>query len=204
MLKQLFLKKYPLLFFISVILMASCNNGESEKSNTGEVIHSHISTNAETTPLTPNFINGRLDTLWVDSTAFNKLKGKVVFVFTVGGKDTLTLTGWDAKKAHNNKEDTFNLQYDIRLYKANVSPQTYGPNTYFGNMLLKEPDLSYIQNIVTSSKSKYVLFAPEKFGNHIQYNIIASNTISLKINDGITPNLTVTGKTLNPSPPKTY
>ncbi len=146
-------------------------------------------------------ISGKLDTLWADTSAFRKLPaGKTVFVFTIGGKDTLTLHGWNAKGAN---DDTFLDNPDIRLLKGKPSILAYGPGTYLGNVILQKDDLRIIKDFISTNRYKYVVFAPKKIiGEHFGYEISVTNNDLTNKMTLIT--LTATAITANPSPPKKY
>jgi hypothetical protein len=103
--------------------------------------------------------------------------------------------GWIFKKDPHRE---FEKSADIRLFKGKASSYTYGPGTYFGDVVLK--DVLAVQRVLRDSAAHYVLFAPEKDGEHIKYKIFVSREepMSLsKIEAAI-----ATTFIANPSPPK--
>ena len=203
MIKQFFFKTNNVLFFAVTILMAACNNGGSDKNNADKIVTDSNNTPSPTQAVVTQAAlippGGKLDTLWVDSLSFTKLPdGKMVFSFTFGQLDTLTLHGWDAKGLLQHNYDSIP---DIRLKKGKPSELTYGPGTYFGNIIL-DGAIASIKKSLKKNHSQYVLFAPKKIGEHISYEILISKE---------DPNAFVkifaampTGITANPSPPKKY
>jgi hypothetical protein len=190
------LKNCQSFFIICVILLASCNDGTADK-NTSAAATDSIKAAATAAPVAA-IIGGVLDTLFVDSLTFTKLdNGKVVFSFTYRQNDTLTLHGWDAKGICG---DGFNNSPDIRLIKARPATVSYGPDIYFSNVVLQGKDVKDIKSLLKVHKAQYVVFAPQKLGEHIGYKIFLSKeypAILVKI-------LTVipTDTEANPSPPK--
>jgi hypothetical protein len=202
MTKQTFLLRYPFVFFITLILLGSCNNADkSAVSEPATTAASKTSTEVMAQP-TASIFSGKLDTLVVDSSAFTKLPaGKTVFVFALGGLDTLTLAGWNAK---GKNEDSFALNPNIRLLKRGPTSYSYGPGTYFANLILKGKDLKEIQDSLSSKHNRYrfVVFLPKSVDGHISYEISVSKDDAL---DKTTPiALVTTTATANPSPPKQY
>ena len=194
--KSSLLKNCLSFFTIIVILLASCNDGAADK-NTAAAATESSAPNAQAAPAAA-IIGGVLDTLFVDSLTFTKLdNGKVVFSFTYRQNDTLTLHGWDAKGICG---DGFNASPDIRLIKGRPGTVSYGPDIYFSNVVLQGKDVKDIKSLLKVHKAQYVVFAPQKLGEHILYKIFLSKenpAILVKI-------LTVipTDTEANPSPPK--
>ena len=199
MTKQLHVLKFLLLFCIILILSASCNNADKTVSVEPVVSADSITTNAETkVQATVTTFGGHLDTLWVDSLSFTKLpNGKTVFAFTFGGKDTLTMDGWDAKGVLGNG---FDSMPDIRLFKGRPSDLLYGPGTYFGNVVMREA--KQIKKLLKSEKAQYVLFAPQKLGEHIQYVVFLSKEDPTALKTLL--KVIATNIIVNPSPPKEF
>lgn len=201
MTKQFFSCKFPLLFFIIIILTAGCNNNKDDDKKNG--VEPPMTDTGKMTAVTPvqqdvTTCSGKLDTLWADSLAFTKVpNGKTVFAFTFGNKDTLTLHGWDAKGLLQNGFDSIP---DIRLIKGKASNLTYGPGTYFGNVILN--DVKEIKKLLKKENAQYVLFAPQKIGEHISYEIFLSKEDPNNLKTLFAP--IDTKLYANPSPPRKY
>lgn len=197
--KQLFFSWYNIVFVLTLLTGASCNDNSSEK-NSAENTDTSTSTNIVTTSpqSAAASFTGTLDTLWTDSLSFTKMdKDKAVFAFYTGGSDTLTLHGWKAKGIFQTE---YNGVPDIKLLKGRAGPLSYGPGSYFGNVILK--DVKDIKKLLDKEHAKYILFAPQKIDGHIWYKIFLGNddpTALLKMF-----NLIATTYEANPSPPKTY
>ncbi len=195
--KQLFLKVFSFILMLTVFVLASCNENAGGKNNTASATNTGEKNTAATTPPVA-FISGTLDTLWTDSLSFTKLKkAKAYFAFYAGTNDTFTLHGWEASGLI---PGSYNTPPDIKLVKGRASTITFGTDTYFGNVLLK--DVSDIQKKLKTNNAKYVLFAPEKNGAYISYKIFLTNDTPPALIKTFA--IINTGSEANPSPPKTY
>lgn len=198
MLNSFKLKICQLLIVFFVFTVASCNE---EKSNSDGTALNNESGNTDPSSTTEValLVSGKLDSLWVDSTAFAALPNrKLVMSFVFGENDTLTLHGW----SQNNGAKEFDSLPNMKLKKGIASKLTYGNGTYFGNISLKQNDINQIQNALRDNKAQYVVFAPQKYGNNIGYKIYVGteNPATLIKILGVTD----TGTEANPSPPKNY
>ncbi len=191
MLKSFFSKYYQLFIVIAVFSIVSCNDDANKKS-----------TDDATAPVAPAapMITGTLDHLLVDTAEFRNLdqKQNVVFSFTFGELDTVTLHGWSFKGS-GAAFDTFP---NIKLLKGAPSSFSYGPGVYFRNVVLDKKDVEKIINLFrTTKKVHYVLFAPEvsPIGG-ISYNIFLSDS-----SHSVFVKATAAADAIaNPSPPKNY
>ena len=152
---------------------------------------------------------GILDTLWIDSLSFAKLPaGKIAFQYYIGGIDTLTLHGWEAKGiTGSNFVDT----PVIKLLKGRSSgTMKYGPSIYLGDLILKNGEINEITKALKKNKAQYVLFAPNVLGKHIYYNILVAfddpNALfsDSSVHKFLIAPVPVIGVSANPSPPKNF
>lgn len=193
-------KKNFFLFAVTILVSAGCNNENTDKTEPAKpAVTDTVKSSSEPAYKKAAFaFPGKLDTLYAVDTSFLKVpNGKTVFAFTFGADDTLTLHGWDAKGVFQNGFDSIP---DIALIKGHPSKLDYGPGTYFGNVILN--DAKEIKKLLKKTKTKYVLFAPEKIGEHISYNIFLSNDDPALIKTFFAP--IPTNISANPSPPKKY
>ena len=197
--KQLFFSSFNIVFVLTLLITASCND-DSAKKNSVENSEASTATNMVSTAPQPAAaaFNGTLDTLWTDSLSFTKMdKDKAVFAFYAGGGDTLTLHGWKAKGI---LQTEYNPVPDISLLKGKAGTLSYGSGSYFGNVIVK--DVKGINKLLDKEHAKYVLFAPQKTDGHIWYKIFLSNDDPIALVKMF--NLIATSYEANPSPPKTY
>ena len=208
--KTLLLKKSVLFFFVMILLFAACNNENSSPAKT-ESLNITPNTSSTSVPTKTNLMTGYLDTLFIDSAHFEllgrpPLRGNwTIFRFYIDSSNYLTLGGWAA----NNGNGIFHANNvpppsspDVILMKANASIRQYGPGNYFGNLILRPNQLNHIQQLLRSTHSKSILFAPADPAlnfNQITYNIILSDKVYEK---DVIATYTATGETLNPSPPR--
>lgn len=198
------LKKNQLL--LSLIVLATlyaCNSGDKKNAESTESTATTASSpTTETTPSTSAkaaALTGYLDTLWITADSFKTLPNKkVVFSFAFRDPDTLTLYGWYCRGvicvgSYDNQD-----RPDVGLTKGHQSPVAYGPNVTFGNIILS--DVKKIKNMI-GTKYRYVVFAPERYGDFIKYVIYLSNDDPALIK---VLALDPTGVEANPSPPKSY
>lgn len=198
MTKQFLLQKAATIFFLFLFIMIGCNSGSDKNTTTNSASKdSNMGTpEAVAVPALP-ILSGYLDTLYVDSLNFSTLnKDMAVFAFYAGQNDTLTLHGWYAKGLFNKFDSLPNIQ----LAQGRASTVTYGNGTYFRNVVLS--DINEIKRLLKTKKAKYVLFAPQKSGNIINYKIYLSNDDpkALVKSFAVIP----TGIETNPTPPKQY
>ncbi len=196
MTKQSFLVKYYVLFLAALFISGGCNN---DKATVAEPATGVTGTTATApTPPAAGLTGGILDTLWITAPEFKLLNtNKALFIFYFGTQDTVSLHGWKDKGGTN----PFNTAPDIRLLKGKADAVlTYGPGTYFCNLVLK--NVNQLINKINTNQATHVLFAPQKTGDHVYYKIFLSKEPHM-----ITPKifaLIPTGDEANPSPPKTY
>ncbi len=209
--RKILLLKRPVLFFVLIVLfLAACNNENSSQAKT-DTLNTMTNTISTSVPAKTNFFTGYLDTLVIDSAHF-QLLGKpplrgnwTIFRFYIDSSNYLTLGGWAANNGNGNFHPNNApppSSPDVILMKANASVRQYGPGNYFGNLILRPNQLNHIQQLLRSTHSKSVLFAPADPAlnlNQITYNIILSDKVYEK---DVFATYTLTGETLNPSPPR--
>jgi hypothetical protein len=196
---------YFLILFTAFALIISCNNrGDDKKAAENSV--------ADTSNKTPDVsqeqpramaIAGTLDFLYIDAAEFLNLpKAKLVFSFAFRTNDTLTLYGWSCKNnGVGNCTGTYNNDPNIKLIKYQTGTKTYGPEVFFGNVIIQKDDVKTIKSKIGAYK--YVVFVPENRAGFIYYTINVTD-------DPPAPPfiktlaLTPTGIITNPSPPKDY
>lgn len=189
MLKQHSIQKQLLSFFILIAVVSACTNNGSEKK---------MASKQESAVA----LTGFLDTLWTYSTTFNNLpKGKIVFSFSFWLPDSITLHGWDARGA---KEDSFKTDPAIKLFKGRPTAEVYRGGTYFGNEILNGKDNETIKRWIDSLKTPYLLFIPEKDGEHIKYTIRPTKKYPLTGAASDKAEYILTAISTNPSPPRQY
>jgi len=142
-------------------------------------------------------IGGTLDTLWIASTDFPANPEKIIFTFTIDQNDKLKLHGWKVK----NGPIEFDLTPNYRLINAGQhNGGTYGPNMYFGSLVLQQNDVARIINKIRQGHYTKVLFVPYVDNGHIGYKIFVGKDdqkMSILVVDP-------TNADANPSPPKNY
>ena len=197
---QTFLKLCRLFLLMIVISINSCNTSESDKP-----ISKKDATPEIGTPMVTASLNGTLDTLWVDSLQFAKLKyNKIVFSFLLGQNNNITLSGWNAKGL---TQSTYDSTPAITLSQGKAAPGVnFGSGTYFGNVLIK--DINKIQKALKDSLvAPFVLFAPSinKRGL-ITYKILFGQELQTHISTNTKKSFIVTdpGFDANPTPPHDY
>jgi hypothetical protein len=192
--------RFLLFISVGVFLIMACNNKTDEKATqTTDTASTAANTSQVTPPLRAGLAGGPLDTLFVDSASFAKLAfKKLVLVFTFRSNDTLTLHGWSADHDIN-----FGTDPDIELQKHSASAVNYGPDMYFGNVILQKQGIKRVQDSLEKRHAHAVLFAPRLVGTtHIGYDIFISDGSPFRGEKVAT--VTGTGVGMNPSPPKTY
>jgi hypothetical protein len=184
-----------LLFLLVFFYLAACNQ-ESDKQKEQPTVSSSDTIKNKAGEPEVMTIAGKLDTLWVSMAQFDALPDKkVVFLFTFGERDTLTMHGWTLKR---NGGDEYDDPPNIKLLKGKAGPYSYGPGTYFGNLVLT--DINKIKKQLGAGGASYVLFAPEKDGQHVRYKVFGSRE-DPTLADKILALIPTSGEA-NPSPPK--
>jgi hypothetical protein len=189
--KNYFLPAGLLLTGFMFLLLASCTDDDK---NNQDIDNGNQTVKAVTNALT----SGYLDTLAIDRAPFDLINGNrtVFFSFVFKTADTLTLHGW-IQKGNN-----FDSLPNLKLTNRGATTASYGPGTYFGNIVIRPDDFGDIKNALIDNRMKYVLFVPRKDGNNILYDILVTsddptNPVSILVT-------TDTGADGNPSPPKNY
>lgn len=181
--------RHVIVFLFAVLLLSACNSNTEEKKDSDEVTIAP--------PKTDMLTSGLLDTLYIEKSAFLNLQGnpKLIYSFVFTSPDTLTLHGW-IDKAPFDSLPNMKLKYFNRSLL-----DSYGPGTYFGNVVLRANETGKIKQALTQAMN-FVLFAPKLLGNNIKYEILVTD----KLRDAKAAILVVsaTGAVANPSPPKTY
>jgi hypothetical protein len=183
------------------LIATSCNDNSPknpEDEPTDAVKRDSSAILSPTASPTQQLVAGKLDTLFIDAAGFDTLrKKKIVFSFTFGQGDTLTMHGWTFKGGLGRD---FDDPPNIRLLKGLPSGYSYGPGTYFGDLVLSQADVISIKKVLSDSSGTHVLFAPFLTGNHIHYRIFVSreNPLIPDKQQAAIPTNTVA----NPSPPK--
>ena len=201
------IKRNRLLFLLfAVAFLNACNSSDNkEGENTTSPTTASSSSTSESTPSTASAskvvaLTGYLDTLWIEADTFKKLPNKkLVFSFAFRDPDTLTLYGWYCRGVICNGSYDNKIDPDIKLKKGRQGSVTYGPNVTFGNIILSQ--VKKVQDKI-GTKYKYVIFAPERYGDFIKYVIYVSTDDPKQLIQVLT--LDPTGVDANPSPPKTY
>jgi len=195
------------LFFLTVILfMASCNNGGDEKKAAENSVADTSKKAPEMSQEQPKAkamsIAGYLDYLYIPAAEFMNLpKANLVFSFAFRTNDTLTLYGWSCDAPVGICTGKYRDSPNIKLEKGKPTGIAYGPEVYFGNIVVQKKGVKDIQDKFPGYK--YVVFVPVNNGGFITYEINVTND---------PPNppdikalaLTTTGIIANPSPPKDY
>lgn len=191
-----FSNKFTLILGIVLLTFTACSDDSSNEAS--QMVENPI--NEDSLPIVNVVANkGELYELRVDSASFVKLKDdKMVFQFTYQGNDSLTMHGWKVKGILGNSFDSIP---DIKLLPGAKSGLTFGPNVYFGNILInKGKDIKKIKDDLKKYNGKFVLFIPKKLGHHISYDIFITTDINPLVATGRVP----TDIDANPSPPKEW
>jgi len=188
--RQFNLLGFSLILFTAFALVVSCTGADDKKP-------AEVSTNEVALPASTAFTPGVLDTLYIGRTAFDTIQGnrKIAYSFIFKAADKLTLAGWVFQ---GSKYDSLP---NMELMNGNPSGQPYDYNTYFGSVIISQTDFAKIRQALTNAAMQYVLFAPRKQGNNIEYDILVSDVPSFKAEMTILV-ITPTGALANPSPPK--
>lgn len=194
--QKTFLFKNPLFLFIVLLLfIASCNNNDSAPAKTdGE-------DNTEKTDMTvvdtdSAKLNDYLNILSIEAANFPKKGNRLTFRF-YDTLNSLTLHGWLGVKFDDKPPS-------LRLKLSSKSNVKFGNGNYFGNLLLRKPQIDSIQDNIGTYP--YILFIPEidTDGNDkgsIIYRIAFTKT-DPKTFTNISKDDLPTDITTNPSPPR--
>ena len=193
---QFWLHRYTLLFFMVLFFSIGCDN-ERDRDPDGDRAPTDSSGKIVSTASIPGAhpFAGKLDTLWIDSATFIKFNNKAEFIFHFA-TDTITVHGWNNKGGNEPFDDTPTVQF-IKGHQSNLS---YGPETYFGNMGLK--NIQTIKNMIRHESATYVIFAPEKDKRHVYYKVFLTKEPHMLLPKTLAP--VPTNVSTNPSPPKQY
>ena len=196
---------FSLILFTAFALIVSCNNGGDDKKAAENSV-------ADTSKKTPDVsqeqskakamaIAGTLDNLWVEKKYFDTLDNKkLVFSFAFRTKDTLTLYGWSCDAPVGICNGKYRDYPNIKLEKGKSAGIAYGPEVYFGSIVIQKNGVKHIQDKFPGYK--YVVFVPVNNGGYITYEINVSNDPPAILEKVLA--LTSTTITANPSPPKDY
>jgi len=194
-------RSYLLFFFFAVLFIVSCNNDKDDKKANDKPVADTTAAATNTQAQEPKaaLISGTLDVLSTKGETFEKLPaGKLVFSFTFTQADKLTIHGWRDKIVGGIDPKV----PVIKLDNGKPSGINYGPDMYFGNIILENDDINKIQRLIKKNNSLYVYFIPEITEvRHIKYKIFIGDVDPLKL---IKVNAIDTGTEANPSPPKNY
>ena len=188
--------------------MLSCNDNKvatealklTDTTGASPKESSATATNTVAAPAPAGITPGVLDILVMDKAAFQAIPNgrKLVFRYIFESTSFLTLHGWISKQSGTE----FNTAPDVKLTKGASAGLNYGVNTYFGNVVLRKEDVSAVKTLMTSHPSlDFVLFKPFMDGQHIAYELFLSDNAMDELKTLVTVS---TGKTANPSPPRTY
>lgn len=187
---------YSLINCFTLILVASCNNGDGGKKDKDDSV-------TETSePPKAALFGGFYDTLYVDRVAFTTLadSSKIIFKNTFQANDALTLHGWVAKPGN-----TFDVLPYIKFLNSRKGNITYGPGTYFGNIVLHKRQFQKIKDkLLSNPTAQYVLFAPTVSGTDFFYKAYITKDNPATLESITILALIQTGAEANPSPPKDY
>jgi hypothetical protein len=191
--------RFYLFISIVVCLAIACNNKTDEKATEKKDTTSETTRTSQTTQPKAAFTGGvTLDVLYTDAASFQSIHqgDKLFFVLTYIDPDIVTLHGWATPNGN------FSNPPDIRLEKGTPSINLGLNPAYVGNVKLDWPEIKRIQDSITSTSAKYVVFVPTPsitYRNHVEYSVSVSQdppTLDKTIQT------TSTGVTANPSPPK--
>lgn len=198
-------KQLSFLLFILLCLafgFSSCKNNGSTQQATTDNISTSGSQNVDS--IRRDFVDSYLDTLWVDSSSFKSLpKSDIAFRFLIDKDEKLLMNGWSVKSTGGYQSNP-----DLNLSNGRSSKLQYKAGNYLGNLLLSKKNITDIQSLITSTKSRYVLFEPidpsiATFRGQVTYNILLTNDDPHPLVKIISPAFVHTGIITNPSPPGT-
>ncbi|MGB3008333.1 MAG: hypothetical protein WBC06_17590 [Chitinophagaceae bacterium] len=203
MFKYFKLYGYSLFIFITLNLMSSCKNGDGDKKATEDSVSAtdSKSTEVKQEEAKAMAIAGTLDNLWIEISEFKKLddKKRLIFSFAFRKKDALTLYGWSCSKKGSDS-CTFSTNPDIKLKNGQASGISYGPEVFFGSIILHRKSIKYLQN--NFNQYRNFVFVPENNAGFITYKIFVTNDDPSQL--ALILALDPTGEEANPSPPKDY
>lgn len=201
--KNFIRNSFRLFLTATLFCLFSCKNDDknSRKEESAIPRDSNTAQVASTATTQPAFIGGKLDTLFVERKTFENVpNGKLVFSFTFTASGQLTLHGWHAINSGGTR---FNPKPSLELENGSTSSLSYGPGTYFGNVVLQQNQRVAIEKKLAGLNANYVVFVPQQIeSNNIGYKIYVSSTKPLMAMGVMA--LDPTGEDANPSPPKSY
>jgi hypothetical protein len=192
---------YSFILFTAMLLVASCNNGGDEKKGTDNSGTDSSKNTAGKKQVQPKAtaLTGTLDNLWIEAAAFNALPNKKIsFCFAFRTNDTLTLYGWTCKGLVCT--GSYDTDPAIKLKKGMSSGESYGPEVYFGNVMLYHGGVHDIQKVL-GNKYQYVVFVPKNTDGFISYKVYVTNDDPTHVKAFTSVDTDVE---LNPSPPKNW
>lgn len=193
-----------------LLLFVACGGDAGNPTASQPAVAAEPATEVAATSPSAN-ISGYLDTLFIDSARFQQLglppgnNNWTIFRFYIDSSSYITLAGWSANNGRGNfhgNNQSIPAVPNIILLKSTQSTLKFGPGNFFGNLVLRPNQLTTIQNLLRSTNSKSVLFAPQPpsdNNNQITYAVILSDKTTPK---QFSTNVVTTGVTLNPSPPR--
>lgn len=197
--KKLLLSQVSL-FILLLILLVSCNNTGSDAAKT-DMPDSTGTMAPDAMPPQLNLLAGNLDTLWIEAADFAALNQRLTFRF-FATSNSFTLHGWLGNNFNNKPPD-------VKLLTGRQSTVQYAAGSYFGNLQLSPSDMNKIQQILTNTNSKYVVFGPANptigpDAGEIIYNVFVTKDDPGNLTPGFMHKFLVdpTGIETNPSPPK--
>ena len=201
MTQQLLLLRFYLFVLIVSAAFISCNDSSKSTAAAPELSDSTAkAANAVAAPAPNAITQGVLDILYMKKADFLAVPNgrKLVFQYIFESATLLTLHGWISKQSGVD----FDTPPNIKLKKGSSSGVGYGVDTYFGNVVIQKQDIHDIQIFINNHPGlDFVLFKPVMDHQHIIYEIYLSNDF----NDSLKAFALVnTGKTANPSPPRSY
>jgi hypothetical protein len=183
-------------YFSFLFLLGACKTGE-EESKPAVNVDSSANVTTDNPESGQKLITGNLDTLWTERPGIDALQyNRLVFSFTFSQAGGLTMHGWSFKGALASKE--FDSLPSIKLGNARPGPIPLEPGLYFGNVVLD--DINELKRVLRRNNAQYVIFAPEKKGNNVKYNIFVSKESPIAFDKVLA--LIPSGLSANPSPPK--
>lgn len=201
MTQQLLLIRFYLFILIVSAAFISCNDSSKSTAAAPELSDSTAkAANAVAAPVTNAITQGVLDILYIEKAEILAIPNgrKLVFQYIFESANLLTLHGWISKQSGVD----FDTPPNIKLKKGSSGGVDYGVDTYFGNLVIQKDDVKDIKTFINAHPGlDFVLFKPVMDQQHIIYEIYLSNDF----NDSLKALALVnTGKTANPSPPRSY
>jgi len=182
------------------LFLVACTGNNSETSKSDSTIA--VAKDSAALSLPRYNLTGYLDTLWMTVPSFQALTKRVTFRFYIKNLDTLTLRGWSGDSYR------YNPIPDVILYNGHAdSSVKFGPDNYFGNLLLLKADIKKINSQINSDTThpRFVLFVPQMdniYMSQISYTILLTNDNPILLTKNLPSATTPTGVNTNPSPPR--